>query len=156
MLEAFAAGDKETINRLCTPFFAAKMQSALARRPKNETIKFQMKYKKPLFYPKLSSHLIGMFNPFDKHHVREQAVVAIASTQTMSKTKTVEGVSVPAGFKAQDKLEYVAMVRDLNTKTYESTPWQIWGTTTSTTLQQSRDHYETVTKQQRKLAGWKN
>lgn len=158
MLEAFAAGDKETLSRLCTPHFAGKLLAAVDRRPRDERVHFELvRYNKPLFYPRLSSYLIGMFNPFDKYSLREQAVVAIASTQAMTRTQSSQkGKDIPRTLQTQqDKVEYVVLVRDVDSKTWQSTSWQIWGTTTFTTLQQSRDHHAAMVQHQTKAAGWK-
>jgi protein MBA1 len=157
MLEAFAAGDKETLNRLCTPHFAGKLLAAIDRRPRNERVHFELvRYNKPLFYPRLSSYLIGLFNPLDKYSLREQAIVAIASTQAMSRIHSnQQEKEISKTLKTQDKVEYVVLVRDVDSRTWQSTSWQIWGTTTFTTLQQSRDHQAAMIQQQTKAAGWK-
>lgn len=156
MLQAFAAGDRATIEDLCTPHFGSQMLAALERRPKNQRVMFEMEYKKPLFFPKLKSHLIGVFNPFDKHALREQAVVAVSSFQKMTREKVANGDVVERSSKVDNnKVEYVVLVRDVNGKTYESTQWKIWGTTTTTTLEQNRQQYASVIESQKKAAGWK-
>lgn len=156
MLEAFAAGDKAALRSLCTPAFADKMIGAIERRNKDEGVRFEItRYNKGLFYPRLRSHVISEFNPFDKLMLTEQAVVAIASTQHMVKYNTSTGKAIPGSLKLQEKIEYVVLMRNMHSKTYEKTPWRIWGTTSSTTLEESREQQEAIEREQVRRAGWK-
>jgi mitochondrial protein MBA1 len=156
MLEAFAAGDKAALRRLCTVSFAEKLESAIDRRAAlGQSMRFAFAdNKSSLFYPSLRSHLISQFNPHDKVTLTEQAVVAIASTQTLTRYKTSTGEAVPGGSKVQDKIEYVVLIRQVNSHTFEKTAWRIWGTTAATTLEQFDLEKVAMEKEQRKRAGW--
>ncbi|CAH0019273.1 unnamed protein product [Clonostachys rhizophaga] len=155
MLEAFASGDKRALEKLCTPFFAEKMSGAIDRRPRDERIHFEVvKYNKPLFYPRLSSYMISQYNPKDRVNVQEQAIVAIASTQKMHKYSARTGETVPGSVKVQDKVEYVVLMRMLNTQTYERTPWKLWGTAKTTSLESFREEQAAIEKEQTRRAGW--
>uniref|UniRef100_A0A8H7NPG1 Large ribosomal subunit protein mL45 n=1 Tax=Bionectria ochroleuca TaxID=29856 RepID=A0A8H7NPG1_BIOOC len=155
MLEAFASGDKRALERLCTPFFAEKMSGAIDRRPRDERIHFEVvKYNKPLFYPRLSSYMISQYNPKDRVNVQEQAIVAIASTQKMHKYSARTGETVPGSVKVQDKVEYVVLMRMLNTQTYERSPWKLWGTAKTTSLESFREEQAAIEKEQTRRAGW--
>ncbi|KAG6148524.1 hypothetical protein E4U23_006812 [Claviceps purpurea] len=136
MLEAYAAGDKKTLDRLCMGNFTKKLSAALDRRKSSEGVRFElMKYNKRWVYPKLMSHLVGAMNPLDKATMTEQAVVAIASTQKIFRVDMKTKETLPGTLKVQDKLEYVVLQRQINLKTWELSPWQIWGTTSATSLE---------------------
>ncbi|OAA44992.1 hypothetical protein NOR_03746 [Metarhizium rileyi] len=155
MLEAFAAGDKLTLNKICLGEFAKKLGAAIDRRDPRERVRFELvKYNRGLFYPKLMSHQIHEVNPFDKTVVTEQAVVAIASTQQASKVSAVTGEIIPGSLKLQDKMEYVVLSRQANQKTFETTPWRIWGTTSVTTLDAYLREKAVIDKEQARRAGW--
>lgn len=155
MLEAFAAGDKITLNKICLGEFAKKLCAAIDRRDPKERVLFEVvKYNKGLFYPKLMSHQIHEVNPFDKTLMTEQAVVAISSTQQASKVSAITGETIPGSLKLQDKMEYVVLSRQANQKTFETTPWRIWGTTSATTMEAYLQEKAVIDKEQAKRAGW--
>lgn len=156
LLEAFAAGDKATIKKIAMPAYADQFIRAIERRKPDERILFEIvKYNKPLFYPGLRSHLIGNSNMYDMSTLTEQAVVAIASTQKLSKQNVSTGEIIPGSVKVKDQIEYVVMWRELKAKTYEAGPWRIWGTTNATSLETVRERTDFWRKEQAKLAGWK-
>ncbi|KAG6116836.1 hypothetical protein E4U13_001568 [Claviceps humidiphila] len=136
LLEAYAAGDRKTLDRLCLGNFTKRLSAALDRRKSSESVRFElMKYNKRWAYPMLMSHMIGPNNPYDKALLTEQAVVAIASTQKMLRVDTKTNQMIPGTLKVQDKLEYVVLQRQINMKTWEMPPWRIWGTTSATTME---------------------
>lgn len=155
VLEAFAAGDRATIRKLCTPAYADKFLMAIERRKASERLHFDIKDGKGLFYPKLSSHMIGDGSFYAKNSLLEQAVVAISTKQELYKTKTSTGEMIPGTVKVQDRVEYIVLLREIKTDTYERTPWRIWGTTNVTTLQKMRERAKFWEDQQAKMAGWK-
>lgn len=157
LLEAFAAEDKTTIKKLCTPAFAEKFIYAIDRRKKTERVNWQLvKYKQPLIYPKLMSHMIATPNPRDKTNMIEQAVVAISSLQRMSKSKKPNGELIAGSEKKQDSLEYVVLWRNIKSTTWEKSAWSIWGTTEPTTLDSIAEAARHWEKERAKMAGWKS
>ncbi|KAL3955112.1 hypothetical protein ACCO45_010675 [Purpureocillium lilacinum] len=151
MLEAFAAGDKATLQRICLNEFAKKLVAAVDRRDPKERVRFELvKYNNPSF----PSPPIHQVNPFDKVLVTEQAVVAINSTQQASKQNIATGETVPGSVKLQDKIEYVVLSRQANQKTFETGPWRIWGTTSATTLASYLEEKAVIDREQAKRAGW--
>ncbi|ODA78563.1 hypothetical protein RJ55_05945 [Drechmeria coniospora] len=155
MLEAFAAGDKETLQKICLSDFAKKLTAAIDRRDPKEQVQFEVvKYNKPLIYPRLMSRQIHQVNPFDKVLMTEQAVVAISSTQKASRRIPSTGATVPGSMKLQDKIEYVVLSRQANQKTFETGPWRIWGTTSATTLELYLKEKAIIEKEQARRAGW--
>ncbi|KAG5973907.1 hypothetical protein E4U58_003973 [Claviceps cyperi] len=136
VLEAYAAGDRKTLDRLCLGNFTKKLSAALERRKSSEGVRFELiKYNKRWVYPKLMSHMITPMNPHDKAILTEQAVVAIASTQKMFRVDTKTKQMIPGTLKVQDKLEYVVLQRQIDSRTWEMPPWRIWGTTLATTME---------------------
>ncbi|UNI24390.1 hypothetical protein JDV02_010140 [Purpureocillium takamizusanense] len=155
MLEAFAQGDKATLQRICLNEFAKKLVAAIDRRDPRERVRFELvKYNSPLFFPRLLSHQIHQVNPFDKVLVTEQAVVAINSTQQASRQNISTGETVPGSVKLQDKIEYVVLSRQANQKTFETGPWRIWGTTSATTLAGYLEEKSVIDREQARRAGW--
>ncbi|KAM4064861.1 tim44-like domain-containing protein [Hirsutella rhossiliensis] len=155
MLEAFAHGDKQTLHNICLAGCAKKLISAIDRRDNREGWRFEVvKYNRPLLYPRLMSHRIHEFNPYDKTMATEQAVVAICSTQQASKYTIATGATIPGTLKLQDKTEYVVLSRQVNQKTFVSTPWRIWGTMSPTTLEGYLKEQAIIGKEQARRAGW--
>lgn len=155
VLEAFAAGDKKTIERLCVPDFAKKLINAIERRSNKETVSFELvKYTKPMFYPRLMSHQIHQINPMDKTTATEQAVVAISSQQQASRHDAKTGEIVPGSLRIQDKIEYVVLSRATSETTFTAEPWRVWGTTVGTTLETHLMEKDAVEKEQIQRAGW--
>lgn len=154
MLEAFAAGDKTAVQRLCLPEFGKKLRAAIDRRNPNEEVRFEVvKHTRTWAYPRLMSHQIHQVNPHDKSLMTEQAVVGVSSTQQASRHDKA-GKMLPGSLRIQDKIEYVVLSRQINTKTYESDPWRIWGTTAATTLESYQMEQAIIEKEQAKRAGW--
>ena len=155
MLEAFAAGDQVTLNKICLGEFAKKLNAAIDRRSSKEGTRFELvKYNGALFYPKLKSHQIHQANPYDKVMTTEQAVVAVNSTQKAERYDIATGKTIPGTLKIQDKIEYVVLSRQANSKTFEMGPWRIWGTTSATSLEAYLKEKEAIDKEQVKRAGW--
>ncbi|OAQ98574.1 hypothetical protein LLEC1_01565 [Akanthomyces lecanii] len=157
MLEAFAAGDKATIVRLCMPRFAKQLHAAIDRRSAAETVRFEyVKNTRTLVYPRIASHLIHPINPYDKTLLTEQAVVALSSQQQLSRHRKADGEVVPGSLRVQDKIEYVVLARATDTKTYPSTQWRIWGTTGGTTAERYKQEQAVILKETAHRAGWKD
>ncbi|KAH6992632.1 hypothetical protein EDB82DRAFT_574321 [Fusarium venenatum] len=156
MLGAFAAGDKSTINNLCLGQFGKKLTAAIDRRNAGERVTFELlKLNKSLFYPRVVAHQVHNINPHDKDNCTEQAVIAISSTQRVAKYKKPSGQLIPGSTKVQDKLEYVVLSRQVSEKTFQATPWRIWGTVPATTLESYQEEQDWIMREQAQRAGWK-
>nr|AST15013.1 hypothetical protein [Trichoderma spinulosum]AST15020.1 hypothetical protein [Trichoderma spinulosum] len=156
VLEAFAAGDKATLERLCVNDFAKKLIAAIDRRNPRERVRFEVtKYNGPLFYPKRSAHQIHQINVYDKNVMTEQAVVAISSTQQVSRYDASTGETIPGSVKIQDKVEYVVLSRQVSAVTFQADAWRVWGTTAPTTLEVYLEEKDAIDKEQARRAGWK-
>ncbi|KAM5347062.1 hypothetical protein ACJ41O_010067 [Fusarium nematophilum] len=155
MLTAFAAGDKAAISALCLGQFAKKLASAIDRRdPRERTVFELMSFNKALLYPRVVAHQVHNINAHDKHNSTEQAVVAISSTQRASKYSKATGELIPGSTKVQQKVEYVVLSRQVNEKTFQATPWRIWGTVPATTLESYQEEQDWINREQAKRAGW--
>lgn len=155
MLEAFAHGDKQTLQNICLSGCATKLIAAIERRDSREGWRFEVvKYNHPILFPRLMSHRIHEFNPLDKTLATEQAVVAICSTQQASKYNIATGTTLPGTLKLQEKTEYVVLSRQVHQKTFVSSPWRIWGTMSPTSLEGYLKEQTILEKEQAKRAGW--
>ncbi|KAM0195111.1 hypothetical protein ACHAPI_006658 [Fusarium lateritium] len=156
MLEAFAAGDKATINDLCLGQFSKKLTAAIDRRNPAERVTFELvNLNKTWLYPRVLAHQVHNINPHDKDNSTQQAVIAIASTQRVAKFKKATSELIPGSKKVQDKVEYVVLSRQVNEKTFLSSPWRIWGTVPATTLEAFNEEQEWLMREQAQRAGWK-
>ena len=93
-------------------------------------------------------------NPHDAENATEQAVVAISSTQRVSKYEKATGELIPGSTKVQQKVEHVVLSRLVNEKTYQSQPWRIWGTVPATTMEAYQEEQDWINREQAKRAGW--
>lgn len=155
LLEAFAAGDKATIKKLCTPAYADKFLMSIERRKPDERLHFELKDTNTLIYPRLRSHMIGDGSFYQKGTLLEQAVVAVSTQQKLYKTKASTGETIPGSERVLDRLEHVVLSREIRNDTYTRTPWRIWGTTNYTTLEKMRERAKFWEKEQARMAGWK-
>jgi protein MBA1 len=157
VLEAFAAGDVETIQRLCTPSYAQRLIAAVTRRDPREEVHFEVvKYHQPWRFPKLKSHQIRAANELEQDQLTEQAVVAISSTQRLTRKNKVSGQIVPGSTKVQDKVEFVVLARNMDKKTWEMEPWRIWGTISDTPLEKYLAEKTETEEKQDQHVKWKN
>ncbi|KAI5464372.1 hypothetical protein BGZ63DRAFT_377548 [Mariannaea sp. PMI_226] len=155
MLSGFAAGDKRVINQLCLGNFGKKLIAAIDRRPANEITKFEvMSFDKGLFYPRVVAHQVHNVNPNDNEMYTEQAVVAILSTQKVTRHKASTGELIQGSTKIQQKVEHVVLSRQVSNKTYQSSQWRIWGTVPVTTMERYLEEQDWIRREQAKRAGW--
>lgn len=155
VLTAFAEGDKATINNLCLGNFAKKLSAAIDRRNPNERTTFEVvSYNKGIFYPRVVAHQVHNINPHDPENATEQAIVAISSTQRVSKYNKSTGELIPGSTKVQQKVEHVVLSRLVNEKTFQSQSWRIWGTVPATTMKSYQEEQDWIMKEQAKRAGW--
>ncbi|PFH58382.1 hypothetical protein XA68_13746 [Ophiocordyceps unilateralis] len=152
-LEAFAAGDGETLRRICVGHHAEKLTASLDRRPRREGVRFTIDLPTwSLWYPRLMSHMVGRLEPTT---MMEQAVVAVASRQRLSRYNLTTGVEIPGSLRLQNKVEYVVLSRIVDCVTYESKPWRLWGTVTPTTLEEYVKNKIALEQEVIHKAGWK-
>ncbi|KAL7917615.1 hypothetical protein ACQKWADRAFT_27720 [Trichoderma austrokoningii] len=151
VLEAFAAGDKATLERICVGDFARKLVAAIDRRNPRERVDFEMRYN-GLWYPRRVAHQIHQINVYDKHLMTEQAVVAVSSRQRVSRHDG--SGEIPGSVRVQDKVEYVVLSREVSGVTFAADGWRVWGTTGATTLGGVLAEREAMEREQARRAGW--
>ncbi|KAG6033793.1 hypothetical protein E4U41_006800, partial [Claviceps citrina] len=113
-----------------------------------------VRHNRPLTYPRLLSHQVHQLNPSDRLLVTEQAVVAVASTQRAERVDARTGETLPGSVRLQDKVEYVVLSRQVNARTFESSPWRLWGTTSPTTLEDHLRERAVLEEEQARRAGF--
>ncbi|KAH9216170.1 hypothetical protein DL95DRAFT_297493 [Leptodontidium sp. 2 PMI_412] len=131
MYTAFADGEITTLRDICTDGIYESFRSRLGHRQKGEKVLWELvRYNKGA---KLVSHR-GAKIPVDGMALR-QAVVRISSTQRLTrwvKGKGGELEIVPGSGKEKDVVEYLVLQK--MAKGWKENEWQVWGTTTETTL----------------------
>lgn len=156
MLEAFAAGDKRALARICLPSFAKQLNAVIDKRSPKEEVRFEfVKPTRRLVYPRVLSYMIHPVNPHDKTRLSEQAIVAVSGQQQLARHVKATGEIVPGTLRVQDKIEYVVLARETQSGDYKSGAWRIWGTVGATTPQQYIESQAVIEKETAARAGWK-
>ncbi|KAH7333482.1 hypothetical protein BKA65DRAFT_403605 [Rhexocercosporidium sp. MPI-PUGE-AT-0058] len=132
MYTSFADGEINTLRRICTDGIFETFRSRVGNRQKDEKVLWELvRYNKSA---KLVSHR-GATIPIDGMAIR-QAVVRISSTQRLTrwvKGKGGELEIVPGSGKEKDVVEYLVLQK--MARAWKEGEWQVWGTTTETTLE---------------------
>jgi len=136
MSEAMAAGDKTTINRICTRRFAAPLLSSIDSRPKGRRYGWEIvKYTNRLFYPSLKSHRLSPISEERLSPMIRQAVVAISSKQRRV-AYDAKGEVIPGSEKEMDLVENVVIACLVDPKrAWKQSEWRMIGTIKGTTLE---------------------
>ncbi|KAI0020653.1 hypothetical protein F4780DRAFT_779334 [Xylariomycetidae sp. FL0641] len=144
MLSAMARNDKETLRQVCSTAIYHDLCSAIDRRPGNSRTEWELiRYVKPWRYPRLTDFRVSLQpksdDPRQGMRLIRQAVVTINSVQRVARfeTKMVgppgrakpSEVPVPNSDRTRTLLEHIVIQSSINDKTYECSPWQIWGFT---------------------------
>lgn len=149
MSEAVAAGDAETLRAVCYPELADRLIGSIQRRPRGMRYEWQLaKYNSTATYPRLADfRVVTMPSPAGggQNHVVKQAVVSIASTQTIARYNDTDGgVLVPGSQRTLELVEHVVIQSNVNMTTYVATPWMVWGTISQSSYQDYLDEQEGV------------
>lgn len=133
MYTSFAEGDVSTLRKICADGIFDSFRSRIGNRQRGEKVVWELvKYNKG---PILVSHRGARF-PIEGGTIR-QAVVRISSTQRLTRwTKGKGGIleQVPGSGKEKNVEEYVVVQR--TTERWREGDWQVWGTTSETTLEE--------------------
>ncbi|KAH7037632.1 uncharacterized protein B0I36DRAFT_428220 [Microdochium trichocladiopsis] len=143
MSEAVAAGDAETIRRICLPELADSLVASMQTRPRGIRYAWQLvKYNSTVSYPRLADfRAVTMPLPGSTQtQIVRQAVVSIASTQRIGRyDDTKGGTLVPGSERTQDLVEHLVLQSNVSMQTWVAEPWKIWGTINESTYQDSLD-----------------
>ncbi|KAI1362435.1 hypothetical protein F5Y08DRAFT_274563 [Xylaria arbuscula] len=136
MSEAVAAGDKETLRRVCNKEFFVTLAGAVDARPRGQRAEWELvRYEDKLRYPRLADFRV-MYQPGASGsrkgmHLVKQAVVSISSVQRIAR---YDGggkggdAKIPGSEREQHMMEHIVLQAEVNEKTWTTGPWQIWGT----------------------------
>ena len=130
MAEAVAAGDLQTLREICVPNLYNKLSDTVRRRKPGEHVAWDL-----VGYgaaPRLAAHRIFSVT---ENEWSQQATVGITSTQKLARYAKDNITPIPGSQRMQTQTEYVIITRKLNVKTWEPTPWRIWGMRSETTLE---------------------
>ncbi|KAI1109638.1 hypothetical protein F5Y14DRAFT_455808 [Nemania sp. NC0429] len=133
MSEAVAAGDKDTLRRICTPELFQTFAGAIDARPRGVRSEWELvRYDNRLRYPRLADFRVSYqpAGPASKGlKLRKQAVVSISSVQRLARYDDARGGEVVPGSERERHLvEHFVLQSDVKDGTFESEPWKIWGT----------------------------
>ncbi|KAL1838884.1 hypothetical protein VTJ49DRAFT_2108 [Mycothermus thermophilus] len=133
MAQALAAGDKDTLNRICSQNLAVSLCASIDSRPVGRRYGWELvKYTNPLFYPSIRSHRMSPLSTEKTAPMVRQVVVAISSKQRRV-VYDKEGNVVPGSEKEMDVVENVAMGCIVDPRTWQQTEWRLIGTIKSST-----------------------
>ena len=131
MSEALAAGDKETLRRVCRPEFFRILAGAIDSRPRGQRAEWELvRYKDKMRYPRLADframYQQGASGKGTDMTLMKQAVVSISSVQRIARYDG--GAKIPGSEREQHMLEHIVLQAEVSDKTFEAGPWKIWGT----------------------------
>ncbi|KAH9897084.1 hypothetical protein F4778DRAFT_243348 [Xylariomycetidae sp. FL2044] len=143
MCEAVASGDKEMLRRICATELFVKLSGAIDARPPHLATTWELlHYESDRWwnvprYPRLSDFRV-MYGPTmgGGSRIVKQAVVSIASVQRLDRSDRGRGdLRTLGGDKEKHMLEHIVIQSEVDTATYESGPWKIWGNLPESTLE---------------------
>ncbi|KAL8417773.1 hypothetical protein RB594_001420 [Gaeumannomyces avenae] len=130
MSEALAAGDRDTLRRVCVPSLFETLSARLARRPRGRRYEWSLEsYTSPLQFPRIVDHkLAALPGAGGKLSYVHQVVVAISSRQRLAQyDDTKKGMLVPGSEKTVDLVEHLILTRPIDFKTYVPGDWAVFG-----------------------------
>ncbi|TRX93995.1 hypothetical protein FHL15_005073 [Xylaria flabelliformis] len=130
MSEAVAAGDRETLRRICSPELFQTLAGAIDARPPGTRTEWELvRYDNKLRYPRIADFRIA-YQPLGtskQMRVLKQAVVSISSVQRLTRYDK-SGALIPGSERERYMMEHLVLQAPVKDVTYETGPWQIWGT----------------------------
>ncbi|KAI0877956.1 hypothetical protein GGS24DRAFT_444784 [Hypoxylon argillaceum] len=146
--EALAAGDKDTLRRVCVAETYKTLAEVIdARAPRLRTEWALVRYDRPLLYPRIADFRVSYQaapggRPADTRLVK-QAVVSISSVQRIARYfDGADGLSVPVpgSERVRHLTEHVVLQCEIKDKgDYEAGPWRYWGTMPEMSYEEIRD-----------------
>ncbi|KAL2257116.1 hypothetical protein VTK26DRAFT_639 [Humicola hyalothermophila] len=144
MAEALAAGDKDTINRVCSRQFGSSLLASIDARPRSRKYGWELvSYTNKMLYPSVKSHRISPLGREKGAPIIRQAVVAISSRQRRV-AYDQQGNVIPGSEKEMDVVENVVIAAMVNAKTWVQSEWRVLGTIKPTTLEAWEDEKKLV------------
>ncbi|KAK4102724.1 hypothetical protein N658DRAFT_522746 [Parathielavia hyrcaniae] len=150
MAAALAAGDKDTINKVCSRKLANTLLSHIDSRPRGRRYGWELvAYTSRALYPSLKSHRMAPASRERNAPIVRQVVVAISSRQRRVQYDA-QGQAVPGSEKEMDVVENLAFGSVIDPKTWQQSDWRIMGTIKPTTLEgwlEEKKHIELLIKE---------
>ncbi|GAB1312148.1 hypothetical protein MFIFM68171_02358 [Madurella fahalii] len=135
LAEALAAGDKDTISKICSRKLAGPMLASIDARPKTRRYGWELvSYTNKAFYPTIKAHRLAAISRERGAPLIRQAVVAISSRQRRVEYDA-QGQVVPGSEKEMEVVENVALGCMIDQQTWQSDDWRIIGTVKSSSLE---------------------
>lgn len=152
MSTAMAAGDKEILRSICKPELYQTFASAIDSRPKGVSSKWELvRYEKSWKYPRLADYKIGLQPAHNDTILLKQAIVSIASVQRIARYDDSKGgVMIDGSERVRHMVEHIVLQCLINPHTYQTGPWQIWGTLPETTyesMSQALEDYDVLARE---------
>ncbi|KAI1129315.1 hypothetical protein F5Y10DRAFT_238677 [Nemania abortiva] len=146
MSEAVAAGDKETLRRICTSELFQTLANAVDARPPHVRAEWQLvRYEDRLRYPRLADFRLASMPLQSTKTTRliKQAVVSISSVQRLARYDMTDGggggTLIPGSQRERRMMEHLVLQADIKEGTYEHGPWKVWGTLPEMSYETIRD-----------------
>ncbi|KAI1198290.1 hypothetical protein F5X97DRAFT_323662 [Nemania serpens] len=153
MSEAVAAGDKDTLRRVCTPELFQTFAAAIDARPRGVRSEWELvRYENRLRYPRIADFRVT-YKPRSAGGLGlvKQAVVSISSVQRLARYDDARGGGggggqlVPGSERERHLTEHVVLQANVRDGTFEAEPWKVWGTLPEMTYETMRDDIATYT-----------
>lgn len=138
MSEALAAGDRDTLRRICAPTLYESLSARLAQRPKGRHFEWSLvQYTNPLQFPRIVDHKMVTLpaGPGGQITLVHQVVVAISSRQRLVQYDANRGQPTPVSEKVHDLVENMILTRTIEMKSYQAGDWAVLGQAEETTYQ---------------------
>ncbi|KAI0454068.1 hypothetical protein F5B21DRAFT_477376 [Xylaria acuta] len=150
MSEAAAAGDRDTLRRICSAELFQTLAGAIDSRPRHTRTEWELvRYDGPLRYPRVADFRV-MYQPAGAGggmRVLKQAVVSISSVQRLTRYYDDDdangngGQKVPGGERERHMMEHLVLQAVVEDGTFETGPWKIWGTLPEMSFETIRDDH---------------
>ncbi|TLS23595.1 uncharacterized protein PpBr36_05601 [Pyricularia pennisetigena] len=134
--KAFAAGDLDTLRRVCLPSLYQMLSAKVLQRPTGIRRQWELvSYTSTLMYPRIVDHKLMEIPRRDgTRTTAHQAVVTIRSRQRLAHFNDKTGVSTGPP-KELDVTEHLIMMRELDSNASTPSDWKVFGYADETTYQ---------------------
>lgn len=134
MAEALAAGDKDTIGKVCSRQLGSSLLASIDSRPRGRRYGWELVgYTNKMLYPSVKSHRMSPLGREKGAPIVRQAVVAISSKQRRVEYDA-KGQVIPGSEKEIEVIENVAIAAMVDARTWVQSEWRLIGTIKPTTL----------------------
>ncbi|KAF3007001.1 hypothetical protein E8E14_008188 [Neopestalotiopsis sp. 37M] len=146
MNRAIASGDKAELKKVCSQELYEKLSGIVDMRPKGQSMKWELESGRAKFSVRDDRIAMLPMTPDENRTIR-QAVVAVESTQRIVTIDHKKGgAEVPGTAKAKSMRENIVLTSYVDQKTWEQTPYKIWGTLPDSSLESHLDEVDAYNK----------